>query len=70
MTELKLFTAKQAAKIVGVTDRRIRQLASSGEIDCRRFGINFVITELGIEQAKKRNTKLGRPKNSDRRKAA
>jgi excisionase family DNA binding protein len=50
----KEFTTKQAAKIIGVTDSRIRQMVLAGEIDHHYFGRVLVITEKGINQAKNR----------------
>ena len=58
----KEFTAKEAAKEIGVSDSRIRQLALAQEIEHRYFGKMLVITERGIEQAKERNSQRGRPK--------
>ena len=55
----KQYTTKEAAILVGVTPARIRQLAITGEIDHTYFGRDLVITELGIEQARKRKTKPG-----------
>ena len=48
------FTTKQAAKVLGLSDSRIRQMVIAGEIDHRYFGRMLVITEKGIKQAKNR----------------
>lgn len=56
------YTTKEAADIVGISVGRIQQLAKADLIDHRKFGRNLVITRLGVEQAKKRNTTTGRPK--------
>lgn len=45
------FTTKEAAKLVGVSDSRIRQMVLAGEIDHRYFGRVLVITQKGITQA-------------------
>jgi len=66
----KLYTTKEAALLVGVSVRRIRQLATHGEIEHRQFGRDLIITEVGINQAKTRKTKPGPAKNTERRKAA
>lgn len=47
----KEFTTKEAAKIVGVSDSRIRQMVLAGEIDYFYFGRMLVITQKGINQA-------------------
>lgn len=63
------YTVIDAAKLVGVSDSRIRQLALAGEIEHRYFGRALVITENGIKQAKARKTKPG-PAKSKENKAA
>lgn len=60
--EGKKYTAKEAAALVGVSYSRMRQLANRGEIESEKFGNVTVITELGIEQAKARDTSVGRKK--------
>ncbi len=59
------FTTQQAADIVGVSTARIRQLARQNLIEHERFGNQLVITDVGIQQAKNRNKKSGRPRLSD-----
>ena len=56
---MKEYTTDEAAKLVGVSATRIRQLARDGSIESRKFGRSLVITENGIMQAKARNTKPG-----------
>ena len=63
----KQFTVKEAAKEVGVSDSRIRQLVMANEIEHTYFGNMLVITEKGVEQAKSRKTKPG---PASRKKAA
>ena len=55
------FTSREAADIVGVSVGRIQQLAKANLIDHEYFSGRLKITQLGIEQAKARNTKAGRP---------
>lgn len=50
----KQFTTKQAAKLVGVSDSRIRQMVLAGEIEHTYFGRVLVITQKGVNQAKSR----------------
>jgi hypothetical protein len=55
----KEYTVQEAANKVGVSSSRIRQMVLASEIDHRYFGRVIVITEIGINQAKARNTKPG-----------
>lgn len=52
-----VFTTKEAAAILGVTDSRVRQLVLSGDIDHYYFGRSLVITQTGIEQVRARREK-------------
>lgn len=63
------WTAKDAAKEVGVSYSRIRQLTIAGEIDHYYFGRTLVITEKGIKDAKNRKKKPGPSKQSGRKAA-
>lgn len=65
-----VWTAKDAAKEVGISDSRIRQLALADEIDHYYFGRILVITEQGIKDAKNRKKTPGPAKHNGRRKAA
>jgi hypothetical protein len=65
-----VWTAKDAAKEVGVSYSRIRQLALADEIDHYYFGRTLVITEQGINDAKNRKKTPGPAKQNERRKAA
>ena len=51
------FTTKQAAEILEISDSRVRQMVLAGEIDHRYFGRVLVITQAGIDQARKRHDK-------------
>jgi hypothetical protein len=68
--EIKEYSTLETAIRIGVSARRIRQLYQSGEIEGNMRGRDLFITETGIEQAKARRTKAGRPKNDERRQAA
>lgn len=50
----KEFTTKEAARELGISASRIRQMVLADEIDHRYFGRVLVITEKGIEQARNR----------------
>ncbi len=56
----KEFTTKEAAKILGVSDSRVRQMVLAGDIEHRYFGRVLVITQTGISQAKERQDKRTR----------
>lgn len=51
------YTVEQAAKIVGVSTSRVRQLLP--EIDHQTIGRLAIISEKGITQLKNRKTKPG-----------
>lgn len=55
----KGYTTKQAGELLGVSQSRIRQMVMAREIDFEYFGRSLVITEKGIEEARKRKTKPG-----------
>lgn len=45
-TKVKLLSIKQAAKLVeGLTEHRIRQLVTSGELPCFKSGLKYLINE-------------------------
>ena len=56
----KLITAKQAAKILGVNDSRIRQLILKGRLPATKFANAWMIKERDLEKVKDR--KPGKPK--------
>lgn len=62
MSKEKEYTAQQAAIELKISDSRVRQLALAGEIEHKYFGRALVITQNGIEQARKRETTVGRKK--------
>jgi len=65
------YTAQDAADMVGVSVGRIHQLVDPKQtaepIDHKKFGRLLVITPKGIEQARNRNTKVGRPVTNGRK---
>ncbi|MGC2239093.1 MAG: hypothetical protein WA584_23260 [Pyrinomonadaceae bacterium] len=71
--ETQKYSAAQAAEIVGVTPKRIRQLYITGVIaeeEGTYTGNGLFISEEGVKQAQARRTTIGRPKKDERRKAA
>lgn len=42
-------TAPQAARILGLTNGRIRQLARAGKLDAGKFGRDWLISRASVE---------------------
>jgi excisionase family DNA binding protein len=53
------FTTEEAARELGVTPARVRQMILEGLIKTQRFGRAHVITPEGLETARNRNLKPG-----------
>lgn len=53
-------TTKEAARILGVTDGRVRQMALKGQLRARRFGRALTFSRSEVESL--RGRKAGRPK--------
>lgn len=60
---MNYLTTKQAAKILGVNDSRIRQLILAGRLPATRFGWSWMIKAEDLEKVKDR--KPGRPKRKE-----
>jgi excisionase family DNA binding protein len=56
---MKLLTAKQAAKILGVDDSRVRVLIREGRLPAQKIGRDWIIMEPDLELVKDRRP--GRP---------
>lgn len=71
MSELSVFTMKEAAEFIGVTEARICQLIAEGEIRASRFGQrNWMISGDEVRRyADRPRTRGGRPRISDSPKA-
>jgi excisionase family DNA binding protein len=54
-----LYSTKQAAELLEVTERRVRQLIMSGQLQALKLGRDHVIPEEALEQARQRKTKRG-----------
>lgn len=57
---MQFLTTKQAAKILGVNDSRMRQFILEGRLPARKFGWAWMIQEKDLDKLK--NRKPGRPK--------
>jgi excisionase family DNA binding protein len=57
---MKLLTAKQAAKILGVHHSRVRVLIREGRLPAQKVGRDWIIMEPDLELVRVR--KPGRPK--------
>ena len=57
-----LLTAKQAAKLLGVNDSRIRQFILEGRLPASKFANAWMIRRKDLDKVKDRKT--GRPKKS------
>ena len=55
-----MFTIKEAAAILGISERRLRELRTEYEFPTRKFGINIIITQEEIDILKQRRTRRGR----------
>lgn len=58
---MNMITTTQAARKLGVSERRVRALIKGGRIKANRFGRVWAILEESLEAVKYR--KSGRPKN-------
>jgi excisionase family DNA binding protein len=55
----RTYTTGEAARELGVTPARVRQMIIAGLIETQRFGRAHVITVEALETAKSRNLKPG-----------
>lgn len=53
-------TTKEAARILGVTDGRVRQMILKGQLSAKRFGRALTLSRSDVESL--RGRKAGRPK--------
>jgi len=53
-------TTKEAARILGVTDGRVRQMILNGQLPAKRFGRALTLSRSDVESM--RGRKAGRPK--------
>jgi excisionase family DNA binding protein len=60
---MKLLSAKEVAEKLGVSDRRVRFLITSGKLPATRVGNSYVIQESDLKVVAER--KNGRPSKKD-----
>jgi excisionase family DNA binding protein len=53
-------TTKEAARILGITDGRVRQMILKGQLPAKRFGRALTLSRSDVESLRRR--KAGRPK--------
>jgi excisionase family DNA binding protein len=53
-------TTKEAAQILGISDRRVRQMILNGQLSAERFGRAMTLSRSDVEMLRARN--VGRPK--------
>ena len=54
-----LYSTRQAAELLEVSERRVRQLIMSGQLQAVKLGRDHVIPEESLDQARHRKTKRG-----------
>ena len=59
---MTLYTTKSAAQVLGLTQRRVRQLIEDGSLPVKRYGHEYLIDEddLGILQEKRKRARRER----------
>jgi len=53
------YPATEAAQLLGLKSARVRQMCASGQIECFKVGLTWVIPAAAIEAARSRKTKPG-----------
>jgi excisionase family DNA binding protein len=53
------YTTGEAAKMLGITSARVRQMILDGDIKAEKKGRDLLIPKAEIEKAKRRKTKPG-----------
>ena len=61
MRSMKLLTTKEAANLLGVTDRRVRAMIGAGQLPAHQLGRDYAIEEKTLEAIAKVERKPGRP---------
>jgi len=59
----KHLTVKQAAHVLGVTERRVRALIDAGRLHAHKFGRDWAIPEKALEKVMHRRP--GRPRKEN-----
>ncbi len=58
---MKLLTTKQAAAVLGVTDRRVRAMIGAGRLPAHQLGRDYAIEKRVLDIVAKIERKPGRP---------
>lgn len=58
---MKLLTTKQAAAVLGVTDRRVRAMIGAGQLPAHHLGRDYAIEEKALHRVAKIERRPGRP---------
>ena len=58
---MKLLTTKEAASVLGVTDRRVRAMIGAGQLPAHQLGRDYAIEEKVLQAVAKLDRKPGRP---------
>jgi excisionase family DNA binding protein len=58
---MKLLTTKEAATVLGVTDRRVRAMIGAGQLPAHQLGRDYAIEEKALEAVARIERKAGRP---------
>jgi excisionase family DNA binding protein len=58
---MKLLTTKQAATVLGVTDRRVRAMIVAKQLPAHQLGRDYAIEETSLKAVAKIERKPGRP---------
>jgi excisionase family DNA binding protein len=58
---MKLISTKEAARIIGVSQRRVQQFVTQGRLQAQKIGGVWLVNPDGLDKV--RNLKNGRPKN-------
>jgi excisionase family DNA binding protein len=51
LTQKQLFSTEEAAKALGVTDRRVRQMIDEGAIGATKVALTWVVTKAELDAA-------------------
>ncbi|MDQ3688368.1 MAG: helix-turn-helix domain-containing protein [Acidobacteriota bacterium] len=61
---MKLLTTKQAATVLGVSDRRVRAMIHAGQLPAHHLGRDYAIEEKVLHLVAKIERRPGRPPKS------
>ncbi len=61
---MKLLTTKQAAAVLGVSDRRVRAMIHEGQLPAHHLGRDYAIEEKTLQAVAKIERRPGRPPKS------